>query len=78
MELKTVRECKACGFKEQYEGACFGAGFVTKEFLELFTEHKILINNPKECAFGDYDYQQKVPVRLYACPECGTVFMEVE
>ena len=72
--------CKACGYehkgKWEYDGYKNIIG--DEKFIDILTEHKFKIENPVECEYGDYDYQDYVNIGLQACPKCHTVILNVE
>lgn len=65
-----VKQCRACGYEyaEEYNrDGYYDAVIGDKDFIELgVTTRK-----------GDDYYERVTETRLYACPKCGTVHIEV-
>ncbi len=71
--------CKACGYEHKGEWAKDGYNNIVgdQQFINVMSEHKFKIDNPREREYGDYDYQEYINVELYACPKCHTVLMDI-
>ena len=65
-----VKQCKSCGYayaEEYNDGGYYEAVVGDTEFIELgLTTRK-----------GDDYFETVSEVRLYACPKCGTVHIEL-
>ena len=71
-------KCGACGYEHQ--GNWTNDGYVNtigdEKFIQIFTDHKFKIENPKKYEHGDYDYQSQIEVDLYACPKCNMILFD--
>lgn len=63
-------KCRACGY-ESNDSSLEG------QFIEIKSDQKFKVKNPKNCEHGDYDYKENVEAELYACPKCFTVTMAI-
>jgi acetone carboxylase gamma subunit len=65
-----VKQCKACGYayaKKYNNNGYYEAVIGDKDFIELGLTIKK----------GYYSYESVSEERLYACPKCGTVHIEI-
>lgn len=73
-------KCPSCNY--EYEGKYGLNEYETikgdEKFIDIYTEHSLKIDNPKECTHGDYDYETKIKVSLKACPKCKTVILDTD
>lgn len=72
-------KCPSCDY--EYEDKYTFNGYEVikgdKEFIDIYTEHSFLIDNPEECSYGDYNYESKIKAHLKACPKCKTVILDM-
>lgn len=74
-------KCPYCNYEYQEEFDDKNYEYIPiigdEKFIELYTEHKVKIDNLKRCEHGDYNYQSKIEVNLIACPKCKIVFLDI-
>ena len=71
-------KCPNC--KYEYEGYWdINDGHVihkgNKNFISIYTDQKLEIDNPKPYCYGDYNYENRIEVKLIACPKCKIVIL---
>lgn len=73
-------KCPCCSYK--HEGEYTFDGYKSTKgddkFIEIYTEHQIFVDNPRDCTHEDYNYKDKVKADLKACPKCNTVILDID
>lgn len=71
-------KCPSCNYVYEDRYTVNGCEVIKgdKKFINIHTEHLLLMDNPEECTHGDYNYESKLRVYLKACPICKTVILD--